>query len=185
MQNPGPAASEAPSRRFWIGVGSNLGDRVGTLRSARTRLAARLGTRVDASSFYETPPMYESDQPAFANGVFRFESHEPAGDVLRVLLEVEREHGRDRESATRFGPRPLDLDIVAVEGLVMRTPTLTVPHPRMQERAFVLVPLQELDAGWRHPESLRSVDELLAELSEDVAKIQRLCGADEAVEGMK
>lgn len=173
---PSTAASEVTPRRFWVGVGSNLGDRVATLRSAHERIEALLETEVASSSIYETPPMYEEDQPAFANAVFAFSSSRSAADVLGMLLQVETEHGRDRSKATRFGPRPLDLDIVAVEGLVMRTPELVVPHPRMKERAFVLLPLQELEEGWRHPETLQGIDELLADLQGDLGAIRPLAG---------
>ena len=147
----------------WIALGSNLGDRAGTLRAAFEALRRLPGvTSARLSPFHETEPV-GPPQPAYLNACARLELREgdPRG-LLDALLATEASFGRVR--GERWGPRTLDLDLLLFDQAVVDEPGLTLPHPRMQERAFVLGPLADLDPGLRHPVSGRSVSELLAGL---------------------
>jgi 2-amino-4-hydroxy-6-hydroxymethyldihydropteridine diphosphokinase len=127
----------------FLGLGSNLGDRAGYLRSATSRLAALPGTAlVAASGIYETPPWGLTEQPAFLNQVLRIETTLEPLPLLRAALAVESELGRVRD--VRWGPRAIDIDILSYDDLRSDDPDLVLPHPRLFERAFVLVPLHEI-----------------------------------------
>jgi 2-amino-4-hydroxy-6-hydroxymethyldihydropteridine diphosphokinase len=131
--------------RAYVGLGANLGDREATLERAVELLEQRPGVEVVAvSSFRETDPVGYLDQPRFLNGAVAIETSLAPADLLDELLAVEQELGRVREGP-RYGPRTVDLDLLLVDGLVIDAPGLTVPHPRLHERAFVLEPLAELD----------------------------------------
>ncbi|QYM78512.1 2-amino-4-hydroxy-6-hydroxymethyldihydropteridine diphosphokinase [Horticoccus luteus] len=126
-----------------IGAGANLGDRAATLAAALERLRAAPGIAVlAASSIYETAPVGPVDQPNFLNLVAGVETTLTPEALLALLLDVEHAFGRVRSE--RWGPRTLDLDLLAFEGQTRRTADLQLPHPRMLERSFVLVPLAEL-----------------------------------------
>lgn len=135
--------------RYLISLGSNLGDRAANLRSALGALTLLPGATVRASSLHETGAMYVEDQPDFLNAVAEVTVDLEPIAMLDAILEIERQHGRVRTQ--RYGPRTVDLDIVGAEDLVVDGPRLTVPHPRMQERDFVLKPLVEVAPGWVHP----------------------------------
>ena len=129
----------------YIGVGANLGDREATMRAALAALDATPGIRVVAvSSFRETEPVGYVDQPQFLNAAAAVETELDARGLLDALLAVERGLGRTREGP-RFGPRTIDLDLLLFGDVEVDEPGLTVPHPRLHERAFVLEPLTELD----------------------------------------
>jgi 2-amino-4-hydroxy-6-hydroxymethyldihydropteridine diphosphokinase len=133
--------------RAFVGLGANLGDRAATLARAVELLGERDGVEVVAvSSFRETDPVGFLDQPRFLNGAALAETSLDPTALLGVLLDVERELGRTREGP-RFGPRTVDLDLLVVEGVTCDEPGLTLPHPRLHERAFALEPLAELDPG--------------------------------------
>jgi 2-amino-4-hydroxy-6-hydroxymethyldihydropteridine diphosphokinase len=135
--------SEVPVRRAFLSLGSNLGDRVATLAAAREALAALPATSVVAAShLYETAPQDREDQPDFLNQVVCVDTALEPYDLLHECQRIEHEHGRTRE--LRFGPRTLDVDILLVQDVESRDPELTLPHPRMLRRAFVLVPLAEV-----------------------------------------
>lgn len=126
-----------------IALGSNLGDSLSLLRAALDALDALPGTRVTAvSSLYRTAPVGYADQPDFLNAAAVLETGLSPRALLGALLGVEAALGRRRTFAN--APRPIDLDLLLYEGACEQTPELTVPHPRMAERAFVLVPLAEL-----------------------------------------
>ena len=131
--------------RAYVGLGANLGDREATLERAIELLGERPGIEIVAvSSFRETEPVGYLDQPRFLNGAVAVETSLAPADLLAELLEVEQELGRVRKGP-RYGPRTVDLDLLLVDGLVLNEPGLTVPHPRLHERAFALEPLAELD----------------------------------------
>ncbi len=134
--------------RAYVGLGANLGDREAALRGAVERLAAEPGVDVVAvSSFRETDPVGAVlDQPRFLNGAVALETSLPARALLDLLLHIEAEFGRRREGPPG-GPRTLDLDLLLYGDERIDEPGLSVPHPRLYERAFVLEPLEEL--GWR------------------------------------
>jgi 2-amino-4-hydroxy-6-hydroxymethyldihydropteridine diphosphokinase len=130
---------------------------------ARSRLRAMLGN-VRASSSYETVPEgVEGEQPAFLNAAVIGETHLSARDVLEALLAIEAERGRERPFAR--APRTLDLDLVLFGDQIIDEPGLTVPHPRFRERRFVLEPLAEIAPDLCDPASLRSIADLLDELT--------------------
>ena len=127
----------------YVALGANLGDRDESLRGALSKLAAEPGITLHAiSPVYETAPVGYTDQPSFLNMVVRVGTECHPLDLLGRLLEIEREMGRVRD--IRWGPRNIDLDLLLVGETSMDTPELTLPHPRMGERAFVLVPLREV-----------------------------------------
>jgi 2-amino-4-hydroxy-6-hydroxymethyldihydropteridine diphosphokinase len=138
----------------FLSLGSNLGDRAATLAAARQALAALPGTTVVAvSRVYETAPQERAGQPEFLNQVVCLDTGLDPRDLLAECQRIEHEHGRTRE--LRFGPRTLDVDILLVQDVESRDPDLTLPHPRMLRRAFVLVPLEEV---WGHARGMGELD---------------------------
>jgi 2-amino-4-hydroxy-6-hydroxymethyldihydropteridine diphosphokinase len=127
----------------YIGIGTNLGDRFEHARNALASLAS-LGSIARRSSFYRTQPVGKTDQPWFLNAVVALETSLPPQDLLAGLQSIERAMGRVR--AQRWGPRTIDLDLLFYDQLEIDEPNLRVPHPNFHERAFVLVPLAEIDA---------------------------------------
>ncbi len=146
-----------------LGLGSNLGRRRDHLRRALAALAERLEITA-ISPVYETAPMYLTQQPRFLNMVVGGETAMPAATLLAWLKSLEA--GLGRTASVRFGPRAIDLDILFYGGDAVATPTLTIPHPRLAERAFVLRPLADIAPRRRHPVTGRRVDEMLADLRE-------------------
>ena len=146
----------------YIGLGTNLGDRELNLRRALERLEA-LGP-VRASSFRETDPVGVTDQPKFLNAAAELATDLPPRALLERLLEIERELGRDRATARRWGPRVIDLDLLLVGEEAIDEPGLTVPHPRLADRRFVLEPLCELNEDLTLPDGTRVRDLLAAQL---------------------
>ncbi|WP_374015903.1 2-amino-4-hydroxy-6-hydroxymethyldihydropteridine diphosphokinase [Paenibacillus thiaminolyticus] len=127
----------------YIALGANLDDRERSLREAIARLDAHPVIRVAAcSDIYETEPVGYTDQPQFLNMAARVTSTLTPQDLLRVMLGIELEMGRVRD--VRWGPRVIDLDLLYMEGFEMDSPELTLPHPRMGERLFVLIPLADI-----------------------------------------
>jgi 2-amino-4-hydroxy-6-hydroxymethyldihydropteridine diphosphokinase len=142
----------------YVGLGSNLGNRAGHLARALA-LLDEVGS-VRASSIRETDPVGLVDQPRFLNAVAEVETELPARELLDRLLAIELELGRDRAGETRWGPRTIDLDLLLYGDETIDEPGLTVPHPRLAERRFVLEPLHELDPGLTLPDG-RAVKDLL------------------------
>ena len=131
--------------RAYIGLGSNLGDPVVQIRSGVAALARMAQTRVEAcSSLYHSAPVGRQDQPDFVNAVCRVRTGLAPLALMHDLLEIESQHGRERRGE-KGGPRTLDLDLLLYGGDVIQSAALTVPHPRLHERAFVLYPLSELE----------------------------------------
>ena len=130
--------------RAYLGLGSNLGDRLGHLAGALGGLAADDRIRVVAvSPVYETSPVGGPAQPDYLNAVVALDTDRTARELLGVAQALEAAAGRVR--AERWGPRTLDVDVLVVVGETVRAPDLEVPHPRLRERAFVLAPLHDLD----------------------------------------
>jgi len=131
-----------------IALGGNVGDVRLTFARAVPAICRRTqGALLARSADYRTPPWGELDQPPFVNACIAIETPLTPRNLLAALQEVERDFGRDREAERHWGPRTLDLDILAYGDLRMDEPDLTIPHPRMFERAFVLVPLSEIAPG--------------------------------------
>ncbi len=152
----------------YIGFGSNLGDRVDFCDRAVTLLSLLPHSQVTGVSLlYETEPVNDGSNPGdgwFLNGVVQLETDVTPKSLLSVLREVERSLGRDQDN--RSGPRTIDLDILFYGERVIDEPDLTVPHPRLHQRRFVLMPLSELDPLLIHPVRQRSVNQMLAEVDD-------------------
>ena len=146
----------------FVGLGSNLGDR-GAHLDAAVREIDRRGMPVrSVSSVWETEPVDAEGSPWFLNAVIRVETHDAPRAVLSILLEIERGAGRVREFLN--APRTLDLDLLWLDGVLVREPGLELPHPRMWIRRFVLAPLAEIEPDLEDPASGRRVRESLARL---------------------
>ena len=131
--------------RAYVGLGANLGDRAATLARALELLGQQPEIEVVAvSSFRETDPVGYLDQPSFLNAAAAVETSLSPRSLLDALLHVESELGRTREGP-RYGPRTVELDLLLIEGVTADEVGLTLPHPRLHERAFALEPLVELD----------------------------------------
>jgi 2-amino-4-hydroxy-6-hydroxymethyldihydropteridine diphosphokinase len=150
--------------RAYVGLGSNLGDREGTIRAALAALGSSPGVEVAAvSTLVDTEPVGYVDQPRFLNGVAALDTDLEPRALLDLLLAVEARFGRDRAAVPAQGPRTLDLDLLLYEEAEIDEPGLRIPHPRLHERAFVLGPLAELDPALNVPKK-GEVQTLLAGL---------------------
>ena len=149
--------------RTAISLGSNLGDREAALADAVSVLRRQLhGIRV--SSVYQTSPLHFEAQPEFMNACCTGVTRLTPRQLLSQLQDAERAAGRDR-SGPRYGPRTLDLDLLLYGDAVLETPELVIPHPRLRERAFVLVPLNEIASDWIVPASRGAPAASVAELA--------------------
>ncbi|MFP3869807.1 MAG: 2-amino-4-hydroxy-6-hydroxymethyldihydropteridine diphosphokinase [Syntrophobacteria bacterium] len=145
--------------KAYIGFGSNLGDRLATCKRALEELAALPACRlVKCSSFYETGPVGILEQPLFINGVALLQTRREPKWLLRRMLAIEKALGR--VATCKWGPRCIDLDLLFFDDLVMRSPELSIPHPLLHERCFVLEPLNEIASRFRHPCLGKTVAEL-------------------------
>ena len=145
----------------YIGIGSNLGDRIANISRA-VALFSSYGNIELMSSVYETEPEGLKGQPDFLNCVIKAQIEIDPARLLAVLKKIEKEMGRKR--GRRNGPRLIDLDLLFYNNRVIDTPDLTVPHPRLPQRAFVLVPMVEIARGLVHPALHKSMLQLLTEL---------------------
>jgi 2-amino-4-hydroxy-6-hydroxymethyldihydropteridine diphosphokinase len=152
----------------YIALGANLPSLAGgphqTLDAAMLHLAG-LGTLTARSSYYSTDPVGYADQPKFLNAVIALETSIEPQALLERLLEIERSFGRDRSHGIANGPRTLDLDLLLYGDRILSADTLQLPHPRMAQRAFVLVPMAEIAPGLVHPQLHRTMKQLLEDLS--------------------
>jgi len=145
----------------YIALGSNLDDRLAWLREARHCLGGVL-TGLRTSSIYETDPVGYEQQPRYLNAVVAGTTDLTPFDLLHMVQMIEADLGRVRPFPN--APRTIDLDLLLYDELMLETPDLTLPHPRLHERFFVLVPLAELAPGLRHPRLNQTIEELLRAL---------------------
>ncbi|MBI9048013.1 MAG: 2-amino-4-hydroxy-6-hydroxymethyldihydropteridine diphosphokinase [Anaerolineaceae bacterium] len=143
----------------FIALGSNLGDREGYLQAGREALNQVLVIE-QVSAIYETPPWGVLDQPKYLNQVVQGTTNTSPLDLLKFLKDSEAAAGRT--TGVRYGPRVLDMDILFYGQQIMELDSLQIPHPRIAERAFVLVPLNEIAPQWQHPISGMTISEMLA-----------------------
>lgn len=153
---------------IYLGLGTNLGDRISNLRAALDALAPDVRI-LSLSHVYQTPAWGYEDQPAFLNMALKGETRLPPTALLARLKALEADLGR--QPSFRWGPRLIDIDILFYDDLVLDSPELVIPHPRMQERAFVLVPLADMAPDLLHPALGKTVRQLLADV--DASAFQR------------
>ncbi len=150
----------------YIGIGSNQGDKLANCKEAISRMGKLRETRViAASSFYETEPVGEIEQDWFVNAAVKIGTSLPVKELFVSLLEIEGQMGRNR--SVKGGPRIIDLDLLFFNQEIISQPGLTVPHPRVHTRRFVLTALNEIAAGEIHPRLNLSVSRLLAGLKDN------------------
>ncbi len=157
----------------YIGLGSNLGDPVSELRAGASELLDRGVAIARRSSLYRTEPVDSESEAWFINAVFEFRFAGTARDLLDICRAVENARGRERR--VRNGPRTLDLDLLLASELVVASQDLTIPHPRLHLRRFVLVPMVEIAPDVIHPVKKRTMGELLSECA-DESVVQKLEG---------
>jgi 2-amino-4-hydroxy-6-hydroxymethyldihydropteridine diphosphokinase len=145
-------------KRVYLSLGSNVGDRGDHLREAITRLESA-GHVVSVSSFYETEPVEVTNQPWFLNCAIEIETTKMPKQLMAAVLAIEQEMGRQR--TRNKGPRTIDIDILLFGDTVVDSPELTIPHPAMHERRFVLEPLAEIAPETRHPVFKKTIREML------------------------
>ena len=175
-----------PRTAVAVGLGSNVGDRLGSLRLAAEGLAPLL-VRPRFSSVYETEPLQVADQPLFLNACCTGLTDLEPSELFARMRRIERDGGRER-AGVRFGPRTIDLDLLLFGEQVMETPALSIPHPRMHERAFVLVPLAELAPNWQHVLLSRSIGQLAEAIDTGGIRLTSMRlgrSATEAVDGKR
>jgi len=151
----------------YIALGTNLGERLDNLHAAIRAFPPVVQVLIE-SHIYETPPWGYENQPAFLNMVVKATTDLEPGALLSFLKQIEGELGRKQNF--RWGPRLIDLDILFYDDLVIDTPPLVIPHPRLHERGFVLVPLADVAAGLVHPKFHVQVKELLSKVSQQGIK---------------
>jgi len=157
-------------KRAYLSLGSNIGNREGNLEAALARLG-KLGTVAAVSSFYETEPIECTAQPWFLNCAALLETEKMPRQLLKAVLDLERQMGRRRTQVK--GPRKIDIDILLFGNVVIKTKGLTIPHPALHERRFVLEPLVQIAPDVRHPVLKKTIRELRDELEpgQEVRKV--------------
>jgi 2-amino-4-hydroxy-6-hydroxymethyldihydropteridine diphosphokinase len=153
----------------YLGLGSNMGDRLAHLRAAADMISKNIGKIARKSHIYETQPWGNTEQEAFLNQVIMVNTTLDPRDLLDKISRIERELGRERREKNRekWGPRPIDIDILFYGKRIVRDKGLEIPHPELHKRAFVLVPLLEIAPDLQHPVLKRQIDELYMDCTDE------------------
>ena len=144
---------------LYLLIGGNLGDRMANLQTAKELIAIEIGRISKESSIYETEAWGNQNQPAFLNQVIILETELTASKTMETILKIEHKMGRERYQ--KYDPRIIDIDILFYNYEIIHTPNLTIPHPQIQNRKFVLVPLNEIAADYIHPALKKTITALL------------------------
>jgi len=159
--------------KVYLGLGSNLGKREKNIEKAIKLIKKIENVKIKkCSSFYKTEPVGYKDQPWFVNCVLEIETKLSAQRLLENLLEIEKKLGRKRR--IKWSPRIIDLDILFYAEKIVKNKDLIIPHPRLQERKFTLVPLNEINPQIYHPRLKKTVYQLLKNLKEDKPQVKKL-----------
>lgn len=153
--------------KVFLLIGGNMGDRLQNLHQAIALLEDTCGPVIQQSAVYETAAWGKTDQEAFLNQALLLKTLLTPQELITTILSVEEQLGRRRME--KNGPRVIDIDIIFYNDLVMHEPHLTIPHPQLQNRRFVLVPLQEIAPAFVHPVLRKTITELLEECKDDLA----------------
>jgi 2-amino-4-hydroxy-6-hydroxymethyldihydropteridine diphosphokinase len=153
--------------KVFLLIGGNMGNRLQNLHRAIELLAATCGPVIQQSAVYETAAWGKTDQPAFLNQALALTTNLSAQELITTILSVEEEMGRLRME--KFGPRIIDIDILFFNDIIMQEPNLTIPHPQLQNRRFVLAPMQEIAPELVHPVLHKTIDQLLKECKDELA----------------
>lgn len=159
--------------RIYIGLGSNLGDRLANIESAIQLMKDSGFQIISISSVYVSPPWGFEAKTDFYNAVIEIQTNREVFELLGDLKKIEVRLGRKPKSADGYESRLIDLDIIDFHGKVLQTDTIQIPHPRMDQRLFVLVPLSEIAPEWTHPLSGLGIKELLGKIppTETISKL--------------
>jgi 2-amino-4-hydroxy-6-hydroxymethyldihydropteridine diphosphokinase len=169
----GAARRKVMEKTVYLGLGSNQGDRRALIEDAVARLG-KLGKVQARSSLYETEPVEMAGQPWFLNCALALETDLMPKQLLTAVLRIEQEMGRRRAAGARKGPRTIDIDILLFAASVVETAGLTIPHPALHQRRFVLEPLAEIAPEARHPVLQRSIRELRDALPPNAGAVRKL-----------
>jgi 2-amino-4-hydroxy-6-hydroxymethyldihydropteridine diphosphokinase len=159
--------------KVFLLIGGNMGDRLQNLHQAIALISAACGPVIQQSAVYETAAWGKTDQAAFLNQALLLTTLLTPQELITTILSVEEQMGRRRME--RNGPRVIDIDIIFYNDLVMHEPHLTIPHPQLQNRRFVLAPLHEIAPEFVHPVFHKTIDELLKECKDELA-VEKLTG---------
>jgi len=156
--------------KAYLLTGGNMGNREKNLARAKKLISEQAGKVTRASALYETAAWGKTDQPSFYNQALELETTLPPKDLLKLLLEIEKKLGRQRDE--KYGPRTIDIDILLYGDQIFNDPQLRIPHPELQNRRFALTPLAEIGPGLVHPVFKKSITELLA-ICSDTLEVTR------------
>jgi 2-amino-4-hydroxy-6-hydroxymethyldihydropteridine diphosphokinase len=153
--------------KAYLLTGGNEGDRYLNMQQARTNIEHICGRLLQVSSLYETAPWGKTDQADFLNQVLLIETKWSPRELLKVILQLEEKGGRIR--TVKNAPRTIDIDILFYDHMVIEEPGLSIPHPRIADRRFVLEPLNEISPGFEHPVLHKTIHQLLLECTDELA----------------